>query len=148
MSNGLTFEILIQILQNFQGRHRNTLKDSLQNFMEIDLELTEKSAKNTQRWWKLTATIDPGLMLRLIGRIGLGIGCPTLLLAALGTKGRTMALDIWGGPRVVFLSPRENNLYFWRLTSDNFFFMFSRRNFLLCTFPIMYVTIWCFFCPT
>ena len=26
--------------------------------MEIDLELTEKSAKNTQRWWKLTATID------------------------------------------------------------------------------------------
>ena len=25
--------------------------------MEIDLELTEKSAKNTQRWWKLTATI-------------------------------------------------------------------------------------------
>ena len=31
--------------------------------MEIDLELTEKSAKNTQRWWKLTATInvDPAL---------------------------------------------------------------------------------------
>ena len=26
--------------------------------MEIDLELTEKSAKNTQRWWELTATID------------------------------------------------------------------------------------------
>ena len=25
--------------------------------MEIDLELTEKSAKNTQHWWKLTATI-------------------------------------------------------------------------------------------
>ena len=25
--------------------------------MEIDLELTEKSAKNTQRWWKLTAAI-------------------------------------------------------------------------------------------
>ena len=24
--------------------------------MEIDLKLTEKSAKNTQRWWKLTAT--------------------------------------------------------------------------------------------
>ena len=23
--------------------------------MEIDSELTEKSAKNTQRWWKLTA---------------------------------------------------------------------------------------------
>ena len=58
MSNGLTFEILIQILQNFQGRRRNTWKDSLLNFVEIDLELTEKSAKNTQRWWKLTATID------------------------------------------------------------------------------------------
>ena len=57
MSNGLTFEILIQILQNFQGRRRNTWKDSLLNFVEIDLELTEKSAKNTQRWWKLTATI-------------------------------------------------------------------------------------------
>ena len=26
--------------------------------MEIDLELTEKLAKNIQRWWKLTATID------------------------------------------------------------------------------------------
>ena len=26
--------------------------------MEIDLDLTEKSSKNTQRWWKLTATID------------------------------------------------------------------------------------------
>ena len=25
--------------------------------MKIDSELTEKSAKNTQRWWKLTATI-------------------------------------------------------------------------------------------
>ena len=25
--------------------------------MRIDSELTEKSAKNTQRWWKLTATI-------------------------------------------------------------------------------------------
>ena len=25
--------------------------------MEIDLEFTEKSARNTQRWWKLTATI-------------------------------------------------------------------------------------------
>ena len=58
MSNGLTFEILIQILQNFQGRRRNTWKDSLLNFMEIDSELTEKSAKNTQRWWKLTATIE------------------------------------------------------------------------------------------
>ena len=26
--------------------------------MKIDSELTEKSAKNTQRWWKLTATLD------------------------------------------------------------------------------------------
>ena len=25
--------------------------------MKIDSELTENSAKNTQRWWKLTATI-------------------------------------------------------------------------------------------
>ena len=28
--------------------------------MKIDLELTEKSAENTQRWWKLTATIGLG----------------------------------------------------------------------------------------
>ena len=56
-SNGLTFEILIQISWNFQGRCRNTWKECLQNFMEIDLELTEKSAENTQRWWKVTATI-------------------------------------------------------------------------------------------
>ena len=66
MSNGLTFEILIQILQNFQGRRRNTWKDGLLNFMEIDLELTEKSAKNTQRWWKLTATI-------VVGQLGYGL---------------------------------------------------------------------------
>ena len=58
MSNSLTFEILIQISQNFQERRRNTLKVCLQNFIEIDLELTEKSAKNTHRWWKLTATIS------------------------------------------------------------------------------------------
>ena len=57
MSNGLAFEILIQISRNFQGRRQNIWKECLQNFMEIDLELTEKSAKNTQRWWKLTATI-------------------------------------------------------------------------------------------
>ena len=31
--------------------------------MKIDSELTEKSAKNTQRWWKLTATIDFYLVL-------------------------------------------------------------------------------------
>ena len=61
MSNGLTFEILIQISRNFQGRRRNSWKVCLQNFMEIDLELTEKSAKNTQRWWKLTATIGYSL---------------------------------------------------------------------------------------
>ena len=57
MSNGLAFEIIIQISQNFQGRCRNTCKLCLQNFMVVDQELTEKSVKNTQRWWKLTATI-------------------------------------------------------------------------------------------
>ena len=61
MSNSLTFEILIQILRNFQGRRRNSSKECLHNFMKIDLELTEISAKNTQRWWKLTATIGPTL---------------------------------------------------------------------------------------
>ena len=32
--------------------------------MDIDLELTEKSAKNTQRWWKLTATLVVGVGLK------------------------------------------------------------------------------------
>ena len=49
MSNGLTFEILSQISQNFPGRRRNTCKECLQNFMKIDEELTEKSVKNTER---------------------------------------------------------------------------------------------------
>ena len=49
--------MVIPISRDFQSRHRNSCKECLQNFMEIDLELTEKSAKNTQRWWKLTATI-------------------------------------------------------------------------------------------
>ena len=52
MLNGLT-----QISQNFQGKRRNTCKECLQNFMGIDQKLNEKSAKNTQRWWKLSATI-------------------------------------------------------------------------------------------
>ena len=73
MSNGLTFEILIQILRNFQGRRRNAWKDSLQNFMEIDLELTEKSAKNTQRWWKLTATIKLNNQAKITNKISIFI---------------------------------------------------------------------------
>ena len=66
MSNGLTFKILIQISQNFQGKHRSTCKKCLQNFMGIDVELTAKSAKNTQRWWKLTATIYLVLLLLVV----------------------------------------------------------------------------------
>ena len=50
MSNGLTFEILTQISRNFLGRRRNSWKECLQDFMEIDQELSEKSAKNTQRF--------------------------------------------------------------------------------------------------
>ena len=48
-----------------------------------------------------------------------------------------------GGARVFvacklfFLPPRENNLFFWRSTSDNFFFMFCQRNFLSYASPIM-----------
>ena len=68
---------------------------------------------------------------------------------------RDAPFDIWGGgPRVFvacklfFLPPKENNLFFWRSTSDNFFFMFRQRNFLSYAFPIMYVTIWCFFRST
>ena len=45
--------------------------------MEIDLELTEKSAKNTQRWWKLTATIGYSI---------LGLGLHLFLLAELDEK--------------------------------------------------------------
>ena len=57
MSYGLTFEMLTQISRNLLGRRRNSWKECLQNFMYIDQELSEKLAKNTQRWWKLTATI-------------------------------------------------------------------------------------------
>ena len=46
MSNGLTFKILT-ISRNFQNRHRNTIKECVQNFTEFDRELTEKAAKNT-----------------------------------------------------------------------------------------------------
>ena len=42
--------------------------------MKIDLELTEKSAKNTQRWWKLTATIESRMvvyeLVRKMVRVG------------------------------------------------------------------------------
>ena len=45
LSNGLAFGMLHQISQNFPSRRRNTCKECLQNFIEIDQELTEKSAK-------------------------------------------------------------------------------------------------------
>ena len=45
MSNGLTFEMLTQILRNLRDRRRDTGKEWLQMFMKIDQELTEKSAK-------------------------------------------------------------------------------------------------------
>ena len=69
---------------------------------------------------------------------------------------RDAPFDIWGGGgarvfvacKLFFLPPRKNNLFFWRSTSDNFFFMFYRRIFLSYAFPIMYVTIWCFFWST
>ena len=53
MSNRLTFEILTQ------GKRQNTCNDSKQNFMEIDQELTEKSAKKTQRWWEDSLLLTP-----------------------------------------------------------------------------------------
>ena len=57
MSTGLTFEILTQISQNYLDRRRNSCKECLQNFMYIVQESSERSEKNTQSWWKLTATI-------------------------------------------------------------------------------------------
>ena len=77
MSNGLTFEILTQISRNFQDERRNICKDYLQNIMEIDQELIEKSAKSTQRWWMLTATIGVDyVMFRLRFRL---VWCVSLL---------------------------------------------------------------------
>ena len=46
MSNGLTFELHDIFLWKFHGSRRVTRKYSLQNFMGIGWELTEKSAKN------------------------------------------------------------------------------------------------------
>ena len=55
MSNGLTFELRDIFLWKFHGRpsRRVTRKYSLQNFMEIGWELTEKSAKNMRYNYKL-----------------------------------------------------------------------------------------------
>ena len=67
---------------------------------------------------------------------------------------RDAPFDIWGGGGLEFLLLANffftsgGKLFFWRSTSDNFFFMFRRRNFLSYAFPIMYVTIWCFFWST
>ena len=63
---------------------------------------------------------------------------------------RDAPLDIWGGgARVFFTSERKRSFF---LAGDQsptiFFFMFRRRNFLSYAFPIMYVTIWCFFWST
>ena len=55
MVNDRFFEILTQISHNFYCRRRNSCNECLQNFIAIDEELTEKSAKNIQCWWKLTA---------------------------------------------------------------------------------------------
>ena len=62
---------------------------------------------------------------------------------------RDAPFDICGGGgarvfvacKLFFLPPRENNLFFWRSTFDNFFFMFRPRNFLSYAFPIMYGTL-------
>ena len=48
---------MIQLLLT-QSSRRNTFKECFQNFMEIDWELTDKSAKKTPRWWKRMATIN------------------------------------------------------------------------------------------
>ena len=43
-----------------------------------------------------------------------------------------------------FFTSDRKQVFFWRSTSDNFFFMFCRRVFLSYASPIMCVTIWCF----
>ena len=68
------------------------------------------------------------------------------------TSFRDAPFDIWGGfcclQTFFFTSGGKQAFFFWRSTSDNFFFMLCRRNFLSYAFPIMYVTIWCFFWST
>ena len=67
---------------------------------------------------------------------------------------RDAPFDIWGGGleflllAIFFFTSGGKQVFFWRSTSDNFFFMFCRINFLSYAFPIMYVTIWCFFWST
>ena len=56
--------------------------------------------------------------------------------------------DIWLLANFFFYLREKTIFFFRRSTSDNFFFMFRRRNFLSYAFPIMYVTIWCFFWST
>ena len=104
MSNGLTFEILIQISQNFQGRRRNSWKEYVQNFMEIDLELTEKSAKNTQRWWKLTATIEYWRFVPLGLQYRIGVCTPAVYIYTCTINGGDLSVvDI-----VLYLLQRDH----------------------------------------
>ena len=44
-----------------------------------------------------------------------------------------------------FLPPVENKLFFLATNIQQFFLMLCRRIFLSYAFPIMFVTIWCFF---
>ena len=70
---------------------------------------------------------------------------------------RDAPLDIFGGAGSLeflllanfFFYLQEKIIYFFGdQRSTIFFFMFRRRNFLSYAFPIMYVTIWCFFWST
>ena len=68
-------------------------------------------------------------------------------------KGRTILYLGGGGgvfvaSKLFFLPPVENMLFFGDQRPTIFFFMFCWRNFLSYAFPIMYVTIWCFFWST
>ena len=64
---------------------------------------------------------------------------------------RDAPFDIWGGGgarvfvacKLFFLPPVENKFFFLAINVRQFFF--RPRIFLSYVFPIMYVTIWCFF---
>ena len=103
----------------------------------------------------------------VVGQSSLAMGClfcgavVLSLLNWLVTQCRVQILKLgthhlisgWGGGggwsfcclQTFFFPSDGKQTFFWAINVRQFFFMLCRRNFLSHAFPIMYVTIWCFF---
>ena len=82
------------------------------------------------------------------------ITCSIAIFKYILTFIRDAPFDIWGGGGLeflllanFFLPPVENKLFL-AINVRQLFFMLCWRNVLSYAFPIMYITIWCFFWST